>query len=102
MTGPKNDPVRLAHPQFVGAAPATLLQHLLRFDSTNPPGNEAPCIAFIRQVLEDAGIATTTLARDLERPNLLARIRGRGDASPLLLYGHVDVVPTAGQTWQHP
>src|SRR5262249_14128405 len=36
------------------------------------------------------------------RPNLVSRLRGGGDAAPLLLYGHVDVVPTDGQRWMHP
>ena len=38
----------------------------------------------------------TIRARDPERPNLVARLPGRGAAPPLLLYGHVDVVTTAG------
>ncbi|MBT4514420.1 MAG: M20/M25/M40 family metallo-hydrolase, partial [Chloroflexi bacterium] len=47
------------------------------------------------------GIDTKTLARDTERPNLLARIPG-GSAPPLLLYGHVDVVPVESQQWDRP
>ena len=82
--------------------PDDLLQHLIRFDTTNPPGDEADCIAYIRDVLADAGISATILARDPARPNLVARLAGRGEAPPLLLYGHVDVVTTAGQTWSHP
>jgi len=78
-----------------------LLQDLLRFDTTNPPGRERACIDHLRGLLEGAGIETETYAADPERPNLLARIRG-GDAPPLLLQGHVDVVTTAGQTWAHP
>ena len=35
------------------------------------------------------------IARDPARPNLLARLPGRGAAPPLLLQGHVDVVTTA-------
>ncbi|HEU5347578.1 MAG TPA: hypothetical protein VFU63_03085, partial [Ktedonobacterales bacterium] len=69
------------------ARPAELLQHLLRFDTTNPPGNEAACISYIRDVLAEAGIASTIVARDSARPNLVARLPGRGDAPPLLLYG---------------
>ena len=34
--------------------------------------------------------------------NLITRLTGQGNAPPLLLYGHVDVVTTVGQTWQHP
>ena len=81
--------------------PAELLQRLIRFDTTNPPGNERECIAFIDGLLREAGIATSLHARDPERPNLIARLPGRGAAPPLLLYGHVDVVSTAGQTWRH-
>lgn len=79
-----------------------LLQSLLRFDTTNPPGNEAACIAYLGGLLRSAGIATTVYARTPERPNLVARLPGQGRAAPLLLYGHVDVVTTANQTWQHP
>ncbi len=82
--------------------PAELLQRLIQFDTTNPPGNETTIIAFINQLLTDAGIPTQILAKDPARPNLIARLRGRGDAPPLLLQGHVDVVTTEGQTWQHP
>jgi acetylornithine deacetylase/succinyl-diaminopimelate desuccinylase-like protein len=82
--------------------PAELLQRLIRFDTTNPPGNERECIRFIAGLLEEAGIATTLIARTPERPNLVARLKGEGNAPPLLLYGHVDVVTTSGQNWQHP
>jgi acetylornithine deacetylase/succinyl-diaminopimelate desuccinylase-like protein len=84
------------------ARPAELLQQLIRFDTTNPPGNEAACISYIRDLLAVAGIPSTILARDPDRPNLVARLTGRGDAPPLLLYGHVDVVTTVGQDWTHP
>jgi len=79
--------------------PAELLQHLIRFNTTNPPGNEAACIGFARDLLAAAGIESRILARDPQRPNLVARLPGRGDAPPVLVYGHVDVVPTTGQQW---
>lgn len=82
--------------------PAELLQRLIRFDTTNPPGNEAACIAFLDELLGTAGIETRILAKAPERPNLIARLPGRGDAAPLLLYGHVDVVTAERQRWQHP
>jgi acetylornithine deacetylase/succinyl-diaminopimelate desuccinylase-like protein len=81
--------------------PAELLQWLLRFNTTNPPGAEGPCIEYIRFVLAAAGIESTILALDPDRPTLIARIAGAGDAPPLLLYGHVDVVTTEGQDWTH-
>jgi acetylornithine deacetylase/succinyl-diaminopimelate desuccinylase-like protein len=79
--------------------PAELLKQLVRFDTTNPPGREADCIGFLREHLQAHGVDSRLFARDPERPNLLARVRGRGEAPPLLLYGHVDVVPTADQDW---
>ena len=82
--------------------PIELLQNLLRFDTTNPPGDEAVCVAYIRDVLTAAGFETLSLARDKARPNLVTRLAGRGDAPPLLMYGHADVVTTADQTWTHP
>ncbi len=82
--------------------PVELLQQLIRFDTTNPPGNEAECIAFVRGLLEDAGCQVELHAKDPARPNLVARLRGRGDRAPILLQGHVDVVTTAGQDWSHP
>ena len=82
--------------------PAELLQHLIRFDTTNPPGNEKECIAYIDTLLKKTGFETTRLAKDPNRPNLITRLKGQGSAAPLLLYGHVDVVTTACQEWTHP
>ena len=80
--------------------PVELLRELLRFDTTNPPGNERACVERVQAILSAAGIESELYARDPERPNLIARL-GDG-ASPLLLYGHVDFVPTAGQQWSRP
>jgi acetylornithine deacetylase/succinyl-diaminopimelate desuccinylase-like protein len=52
--------------------------------------------------LSDAAIESDLYARDDRRPNLVARLAGDGSAEPLLLYGHVDVVATAGQQWTRP
>lgn len=82
--------------------PAELLQRLVRFNTTNPPGDEAACIAYINKLLTEAGFSTTILAADPARPNLIARLQGQGNAAPLLLQGHVDVVTTEKQVWQHP
>jgi acetylornithine deacetylase/succinyl-diaminopimelate desuccinylase-like protein len=82
--------------------PVELLQRLIRFDTTNPPGNEAACIHFVRRLLERADVESETYARDPARPNLVARLAGDGRAAPLLLYGHVDVVTTVGQRWSVP
>jgi acetylornithine deacetylase/succinyl-diaminopimelate desuccinylase-like protein len=81
--------------------PVELLQELIRFDTTNPPGNEADCIAFVGSVLESVGCKTDMYEATPGRPNLVSRIAG-GSAPPLLLQGHVDVVTTEGQQWTYP
>lgn len=82
--------------------PVEILQRLIQFNTTNPPGHEAACIGYIRDLLNEAGIESTLIAKDPNRPNLIARLPGEGKASPLLLYGHVDVVTTENQPWQQP
>jgi acetylornithine deacetylase/succinyl-diaminopimelate desuccinylase-like protein len=81
--------------------PAELLQRLIRFDTTNPPGNEGACVEWIARLLRDAGVEPRILAKDAARPNLIARLPGEGVAPPLLLQGHVDVVPAKG-SWSRP
>ncbi len=81
--------------------PVDLARRLLRLDSSNPPGREQECIRLVADVLSRHGIESRLLARDSSRPNVIARVAGRGEAPPLLLYGHVDVAPASGG-WQHP
>ena len=78
-----------------------LLQRLIQFDTTNPPGNERACVEFVASLLGDVGVDSETYAKDASRPNLVARLRG-GSKPPLLLQGHVDVVTTSGQNWTRP
>jgi acetylornithine deacetylase/succinyl-diaminopimelate desuccinylase-like protein len=79
--------------------PIDILRTLVHFDTTNPPGNEEACIGYVRELLEDVGIPTTLLAKTPSRPNLIARLPGRGEAPPFLWQGHVDVVTTEKQKW---
>ena len=82
--------------------PVQLLRSLVRLDSSNPPGGERECIELIAATLRTAGIEPRILARETARPNLVARVPGRGEAPPLLLYGHADVVPAQPGEWRHP
>jgi acetylornithine deacetylase/succinyl-diaminopimelate desuccinylase-like protein len=87
----------------VEARPAAeLLQELLRLDTSNPPGREAEGIAYVDRLLHSAGIETKLIESAPGRPNLVARLRGRGSTSPLLWQGHIDVVPALPQEWTHP
>lgn len=81
--------------------PVELLRELIRVDTTNPPGHEAAAAAIISQALRDHDIRVETYAKDPHRPNVIARISGRGVAPPFLMQGHTDVVPTADQRWTH-
>lgn len=81
--------------------PAAILQQLIRFDTTNPPGNERECVEWVADLARAAGADCTLVAKDPARPSLVARLAGRGAAPPLLMQGHVDVVPAKGD-WSHP
>src|SRR5215467_2832629 len=86
-------------------SPAELLRRLIRFDTTNPPGDEGPCLEYLRGLFAASGdgrVDCQVLESPGGRPNLVVRVAGRGEAPPLLMQGHVDVVTTAGQHWTHP
>jgi len=76
-----------------------LLRRLIRFDTVNPPGNEAPAQEWLRGLLEAAGFDCELLAAVEGRPNLLARIRAASDGPRLCLLGHVDTVLADPSEW---
>ena len=51
----------------IGSESIELLRDLLRFDTTNPPGNEKACAEFLAGFLEEAGIETELLFSALLR-----------------------------------
>jgi acetylornithine deacetylase/succinyl-diaminopimelate desuccinylase-like protein len=77
-------------------------QALVRFDTSDPPGNEKPAADYLRQVLETEGISVQTFALEPNRPNVVARLKGNGSRRPLLLMGHTDVVNVDAAKWTHP
>jgi acetylornithine deacetylase/succinyl-diaminopimelate desuccinylase-like protein len=80
-----------------------LLRALLRIDTSNPPGRETPAAVELQRYLSAAGVDCELVARDPERANLIARIRGRGDGPSLCFLGHTDVVPADdAAAWTHP
>ncbi|MBI3360453.1 MAG: M20/M25/M40 family metallo-hydrolase [Chloroflexi bacterium] len=78
------------------------LQALIRLDTTNPPGNEIVAAEYIAGVLRAEGIEPVVLESAPGRGNVVARLKGRGDAPPLLLFSHTDVVGVEPQFWTHP
>jgi acetylornithine deacetylase/succinyl-diaminopimelate desuccinylase-like protein len=84
----------------LGRETTQLLQRLVRFNTVNPPGNERAAQEFLAGYLQDAGFECKLLARDPERPNLVARLRGRSDGPVLGYLGHVDTVLADPREWQ--
>lgn len=78
-----------------------LLQQLLRFNTVNPPGAERACLEHLAGFLEGAGFDDVQLVgRTPERPNLVARLKGRADGPVLGLLSHVDTVLATPEDWQ--
>lgn len=78
-----------------------LAQQLLGFDTINPPGDEAACMAFFAGWLETQGFDVTLSGFGEKRVNLIAKMPGSQPGKPLAFTGHLDTVPLGNQTWQH-
>lgn len=77
------------------------LREIIRFDTTNPPGNELPLALYLQDALVAEGIETTLLEPTQNRAQLIARIRGTGAQRPLMLLAHMDVVGVERAHWTH-
>lgn len=87
-----------------GTAPAEALElfkALLRIDTTNPPGNERPAAELLGRLFQREGIEYTIVESEPTRASIVARLRGSGEKGPLLLNGHLDVVPVDRERWSH-
>jgi len=91
-------------PDWTSLEPEILrhFQTLVRFDTSDPPGEEKPAGDYLRQVLEREGIPVQTFTLEPKRPNVVARLTGNGSRRPLLLMGHTDVVNVDPKKWTHP
>jgi acetylornithine deacetylase/succinyl-diaminopimelate desuccinylase-like protein len=79
----------------------TVLQDLVRINTVNPPGNERPAQEYLAGLLAGAGLEVWLVGPDPERPNLVARLRGRAEGPVLGLLSHVDTVPADPAGWRH-
>ncbi len=75
------------------------LQTVLRFDTTNPPGNELPLARFLDGELRASGIETVLLEPAPNRAALVGRLRGNGTKRPVMLLAHMDVVGVERDKW---
>ena len=78
-----------------------ILRKLVRMNTVNPPGNERPAQEYLAGLLERAGLEVTLAGPDPERPNLVARLRGKADGPVLGLLSHVDTVGADPAGWRH-
>ncbi|MBA3656204.1 MAG: M20/M25/M40 family metallo-hydrolase [Gemmatimonadaceae bacterium] len=75
------------------------LQNLLRFNTTNPPGNELPLARYLEAELTARGIETVLLEPSPNRAALFGRLRGAGSKRPVILLAHMDVVGVEREKW---
>ncbi|WP_407310047.1 acetylornithine deacetylase [Pseudomonas sp. nanlin1] len=75
-----------------------ILKRLIGFDTTSKYSN-LELIGYVQQLLEGQGIESTLVFDDSgKKANLFASV-GPKDVPGVLLSGHTDVVPVAGQAW---
>lgn len=77
-----------------------ILRDLIRLDTSNPPGNEIIAADYVAKLLrEEAGVEPVVIETAPKRGNAIARLKGNGNAAPILLYSHTDVVPVEREHW---
>lgn len=89
-------------PAGLGQDAQEILQALLRIDTTNPPGNERPAAEYLQSKLQAVGLNATLLESAPGRASLVCRYDGTGEAEPLLLAAHLDVVEADPAAWRRP
>lgn len=83
----------------VHAEVVSTLREYLRIDTSNPPGNEEVAARFLGEILEREGFETEYIEAAPGRVSLRTALTGSGDAAPLMLLNHTDVVPAQPEFW---
>ena len=77
-----------------------LLCDLIRFDTSNPTHPERPAAEWVAERLADVGIDSRIIEAEPGRASTIARIEGTDPSRPpLLIHGHLDVVPAEPSEW---
>lgn len=79
--------------------PELLLQKLVQYKTVSPEGNEREAMLFLKELFDNFNFETQLYSLDDNRPNLLVTLKGKTNTSPLMLYGHIDVVDIVDQEW---
>lgn len=104
---PLSRPLPAAAPQSVGTAALAQeaqgwLTDLIKINTSNPPGNEAPAAKYVAGILQKEGFTPEILEVTPGRSAVVARLRSAAMADPskaLLLVAHLDVVPADKSHW---
>ena len=83
----------------VQAEVVATLREYLRIDTSNPPGGEEAAARFLGAILEREGFAVEYIEAAPGRVSLRTVLQGSGDAAPLMLLSHSDVVPAQREFW---
>ena len=77
-----------------------LLVELIRFNTSNPTHPERPAAEWVAQKLDEVGIDSQIIEAEPGRASTIARIEGSDSSrAPLLIHGHLDVVPADASEW---
>ncbi|MGI8760295.1 MAG: M20/M25/M40 family metallo-hydrolase [Jatrophihabitantaceae bacterium] len=77
-----------------------LLADLIRIDTSNPTRPERPAAEWVAAKLDEVGIVSQIIEAEPGRASTLARIEGSDSSrAPLLIHGHLDVVPADAGEW---
>lgn len=79
----------------------SLLQDMIMIKTVNEPGDEKPLAEYIKNKLDEYGIAGEVDIFANNRANIVAKIKGKGERKSLLLNGHLDTVPPGDAEWEH-
>ncbi len=76
-----------------------LTRELVALETINPPGGEAQAAELLGARLQAAGLSVAYYELAPGRPNLVARLEGRGERPALAMTGHLDTVPLGRARW---
>jgi acetylornithine deacetylase/succinyl-diaminopimelate desuccinylase-like protein len=83
---------------------AELLSGYVQIDTTNPPGNELLGAEYLKAFFDAEAIPSEIYLAAPRRGHIVARLAATqsGDARPILLLSHIDVVPADPTAWSFP
>jgi acetylornithine deacetylase/succinyl-diaminopimelate desuccinylase-like protein len=77
-----------------------LLSDLIRINTSNPTHTERPAAEWVAEKLAEVGIESQIFESEPGRASTIARIAGTDSSRPpLLIHGHLDVVPADADEW---